>query len=213
MGIEKAVICLHLNANWIPCGFASVEKTIVDLCAGINCKALNIEYQIDDDGNPNFEKILSMTPLDWEDWIKLQPRPWDLEIHSPSITIRVPTVIIAKNYAKMPIHTFRGKPNKKAVWKRDKGIDQYTGKSLVETDATIDHVLPRSRGGHSNWENLVLTHKHLNWRKGNKLNEEVGLKLIKLPKAPHPVPAYALIREAKHVDWKHFLQFTDIKMI
>lgn len=205
--IAKKIICLHLNKNWMPTGFASVEKTIVDLCAGINCMAVDIHYAYDaDTDKPNFSSPTIMRPVDWDEWITLPIREWDLEIHSPSITIRVPTVIIAKNYAKMPVHTFKGKPNKRAVWKRDKGIDQYTGKSLIETEATIDHVIPRSKGGRSSWENLVLTNKALNYRKGNRFNEEVGLRLIRRPKAPNPVPAYALIKEARHIDWTHFLQ-------
>lgn len=203
--IANKLIVLKLNKNWMVVGHSIVAKALVDLCAGEACMAIDIDYARDDDGNPNFNFPTMMRPVGWEEWITLPIRSWDLEIHSPSMTIRVPTVIIAKNYAKVPLHTFRGKPNKRAIWKRDRGIDQYTGKHLEETEATLDHVVPKSRGGRSNWENLVLTDKKLNWKKGNKLNEEAGLKLIRTPKAPDPVLASELIKEAKHVDWKHFL--------
>jgi 5-methylcytosine-specific restriction endonuclease McrA len=200
------VIVLKLNANWQPVGFASVRKTIIDLCAGINCYAVNVDYHKNDDGSPDFAHVVSMSPTTWDDWIKLPVRPWDLAIHSPHLEVRVPTVLIAKNYSKMPLKKFAGKPSKKSVWERDKGVDQYTGKSLKSDEASIDHILPKSRGGDSTWENVVLTHKNLNHKKGNKLNHEVGLKLIRKPKAPPPVPFYTLIREIKHADWVHFLK-------
>jgi 5-methylcytosine-specific restriction endonuclease McrA len=207
--IASKAIVLKLNRNWMPVGYSVVSKALVDLCAGEACMALDIDYGRDENGNPDFDKPTVMHPVDWDEWIELPIRSWDLEIHSPSITIRVPTVIIAKSFAKMPVHYFKGKPGKRAVWRRDKGIDQYTGRKLKEEDATLDHVIPSSKGGRSTWENLVITDKRVNWKKGNKSNEEVGLKLIKQPKAPDPMPASALIREVKHVDWKHFLKLSE----
>jgi 5-methylcytosine-specific restriction endonuclease McrA len=204
--IANKLVVLKLNKNWMPCGMSIVSKALVDLCAGEACMAIDIDYARDNENNPIFNNPINMRPVNWDEWITLPVREWDLKINSPSITIRVPTVIIAKNYSKMPIFNFRGKPNKRQIFKRDNGVDQYTGKKLKDDDATIDHVIPKSKGGHSTWNNLVLTHKHLNWKKGNRLNEEVGLHLIKIPKAPAPVPAYALIKEARHIDWKHFLQ-------
>ena len=106
----------------------------------------------------------------------------------------------------MPIRKFRGKPNGFSVWLRDKGIDQYTGRRLQQEEASMDHVIPRSRGGRHEWENVVLTQKGLNFKKGNHLNSEIGLKLIKKPQAPAPVPASALIGTIRHPSWRAFLQ-------
>jgi 5-methylcytosine-specific restriction endonuclease McrA len=203
--IANKAITLKLNKNWAPVGYSIVSKAIVDLCAGETCFAVDMDYARFPDGTVNFAQPTLMRPVDWDEWITLPVREWDIEISSPSITIRVPTVIIAKNYGKMPICSFKGKPNKRAIWKRDRGIDQYTGKRLKEEEATLDHVLPRSRGGKTKWDNIVLAHKHINWRKGNKTNEEAGLKLLHVPKAPDPVPMSALINEAKHPDWEPFL--------
>jgi 5-methylcytosine-specific restriction endonuclease McrA len=144
----------------------------------------------------------------WEEWITLPVRPFDDAIHygrNGEKTIRAPTVIIAKNFARMPKKTFKGKPSKDAIWIRDGGIDQYTGKKLRRDEATIDHVIPQSRGGQHTWENLALTAKEINSKKGNKLNNEIGLKLIREPKAPRPIPLSNLIREVKHPDWKPHL--------
>lgn len=204
--IANKNIVLKLNRNWQPVGHSLVCKALVDLCAGDAVVALDIDYAIDKEGNTDFDKPTVMRPVEWDEWITLPIRPWDLEIHSPSRVVRVPTVVITKNYGLMPLHDFKTRPGKRALWNRDKGIDQYTGKKLSESEASMDHVIPVSKGGKTNWENVVLTNKHLNWQKGNHFNHEVGLKLIRTPRKPLPIPASALIREAKHVDWVHFIK-------
>ena len=69
----------------------------------------------------------------------------------------------------------------------------------------IDHIIPRSRGGTDNWTNVVGCSKDINSKKGNRLNSEVGLKLLKNPTVPQPVPVYVLIKKAKHEDHNHFI--------
>ena len=208
--VANKLICLNLNANWQPVGFKTVKDAIVDLCgAESNGKpstmALDIEYELDDNGQPIFDEAKSMNPVSWEEWMTLPIRPWDLAINSPTRSIRVPTVIIATNFNKMPIKTFKGKPSKDGIWNRDQGICQYTGKKLTKDQSTIDHVIPRSKGGQDTWTNMVVCDKTLNSKKGNKLNSELGLKLRKEPIEPSPTPMSALIKEAKHHTWKHFL--------
>jgi 5-methylcytosine-specific restriction endonuclease McrA len=209
-GIENKLICLNLNANWQPIGFKTVKDAIVDLCGcDVGGKpatlALDIDYNIDDLGDPILTEPKTMNPVSWTEWLSLPVRPWDLSINSAHMKVRVPTVIIAVNFSKMPVKQFKNKPSKDAIYVRDGGIDQYTGKKLDRNIATVDHVIPRSKGGGDTWENLVLCSKDINSKKGNRFNNEVGLKLLKNPTAPQPVPVYALIKDARHVDWQHFL--------
>jgi len=209
-GIENKLICLNLNANWQPIGFKTVKDAIVDLCGcDVGGKpatlALDIDYNIDDLGDPILTEPKTMNPVSWTEWLSLPVRPWDLSINSAHMKVRVPTVIIAVNFNKMPVKQFKNKPSKDAIYVRDGGIDQYTGKKLDRNIATVDHVIPRSKGGGDTWENLVLCSKDINSKKGNRFNNEVGLKLLKNPTAPQPVPVYALIKDARHVDWQHFL--------
>ena len=208
--VANKLICLNLNSNWQPVGFKTVKDAIVDLCGSESygkpsTLALNIEYELDDNGQPIFDEAKSMNPVSWDEWMMLPIRPWDLSINSPTRSIRVPTVIIATNFNKMPIKTFKGKPSKDGIWNRDQGICQYTGKKLTKDQSTIDHVIPRSKGGGDTWTNMVVCEKDLNSKKGNKLNSEIGIKLRKDPIEPNPMPVSALIREAKHHTWKHFL--------
>lgn len=208
--VANKLICLNLNSTWQPVGFKTVKEAIIALCASdaegkANSLALDIDYNVLDNGEPDLSEPKSMIPVSWSDWIGLPIRSWDFTISSPSMTIRVPTVIISANYTKMPMKHFKGKPSKDAIYNRDKGTCQYTGKKIDRHHATVDHVVPRSRGGEDTWTNLVLCSKEVNTKKGNSLNSEAGLQLLKVPLAPQPVPVYSLIREAKHNDWKHFL--------
>lgn len=207
-GIENKSICLSLNAGWAPCGYKTVKEAIVQLCGGENAAlAMDIQHEIDNNGMPNFDVMpSSCRPVSWEEWITLPIRPWDLTISSQRLTIRVPTVIISVNYTKMPVRRFKGKPSKEAIWNRDGGVCQYTGKKLTKGQANIDHVVPSSRGGRDTWTNMVLSDKIINQKKGNKLNSEAGLTLLKEPVAPSPMPMYQLITEAKHADWNFFLK-------
>jgi len=74
--------------------------------------------------------------------------------------------------------------SRKLIEVRDRGRCQYCGKKLSGKDKTIDHIIPKSRGGQNKWENVVLCCKKCNKKKGNKTPEEVGMKLLKEPKKP-----------------------------
>jgi 5-methylcytosine-specific restriction endonuclease McrA len=206
MSIANKAIVLKLNSNWQTVGYGIVADAIVDLVAGGSIKALDIQYPLDEDGNVDRSVSPSMVPVDWETWVTLPIRPWDDVIHSTKLTIRVPTVVIANNFHKMPMKTWRGKPSKDAIYIRDGGRCQYTGKILDRKNATIDHVLPKSRGGGDEWTNLALTSKEVNSKKGNALNSEIGLRLLRQPMTPKPIPVSQLIKEAKHPDWELFIE-------
>ena len=208
--VANKLICLSLNANWQPIGYKTVQAAIIDLCGSEagnkpSSLALDIDYNILDNGEPDFSEAKSMNPVCWSEWIKLPIRPWDLVINSAHMSVRVPTVIIATNFKKMPVKHFRGKPSKDAIFARDGGRCQYTGKKLTREQFTVDHVVPKSKGGPDSWTNMVACDRDVNSRKGNMSNEEAGLNLLKTPIVPSPIPVYAIIREAKHDDWKHFL--------
>ena len=85
-------------------------------------------------------------------------------------------------------------------------IGPDTGRKLRPSEGNIDHIVPRSRGGKTSWENCVLADKRINSRKGNRLPEEIGLRLLRPPFAPREVPTSALIRNHYSVrDWEHFI--------
>jgi len=202
--IAGKAICLKLNRNWSPVGVELVGKTICDLMTGV-VLAMDIVYSTNSDKTPNFDAYEYVTPVDWDAWIKLPVRPWDLSIRSTHMHIRIPTVVITKNYSKIPEKKFRGKPTKQGLFIRDNGIDAYTGEELELGACTVDHIIPRSRGGSDTYDNTVLTSKEINNRKGSKLNSEAGLILLINPHTPKPIKVSHTIKKARHRDWRHFL--------
>lgn len=147
----------------------------------------------------------AMAPVRWTDWLKLPVRDRDHAVATPRGKIRVPTVIVLTRFDKVP----RRRPglSARAIWARDGGICQYTGRHLKPGEGNIDHVVPRARGGPMSWENCVLSHRQVNSRKGNRLPSEAGLQLIRQPVAPKEVPVTMLIKNHHGVsDWHHFLR-------
>ena len=124
----------------------------------------------------------NIRPVTWEEWIKLPIRDQDEAVHTVRGQIRVPTVIVAVNYAKVPKK--RPKLCAKAIRERDDNRCQYTGRVLRPDEGSLDHVVPRSRGGKDAWENLVWSAKDVNQRKADRLPHEAGLKLRSVPRAP-----------------------------
>ena len=142
--------------------------------------------------------------MTWDEWITLPVRPQDNAVQTVRGQVRVPTVIVAVNFAKVPKK--HPKLCAKTIRERDGNRCQYTGKVLKPEEGSLDHVVPRSRGGKDAWENLVWSSKTVNTKKGNRLPEEAGLKLLSVPRAPKELPVSAIIRNAHSVaEWKLFL--------
>lgn len=143
-------------------------------------------------------------PTKWSDWIALPVRDCDQAVNTPRGPVRVPTVIIAVHYTRVPLR--RPRFSARGIWERDGGVCQYTGRKLSPKEGNIDHVVPRCRGGKTSWDNCVLTHCEINSRKADRLPHEAGLRLRKQPAAPRALPVSVLIRNQHRIpDWEHFL--------
>lgn len=147
----------------------------------------------------------SIVPVTWDQWLKLPVRDSDQSVKTTHGPVRVPTVVVAARYDKVPLH--RPSFTARGIWERDGGVCQYTGRKLARNEGNIDHVVPRSRGGASSWENCVLADRKINTRKADRLPQEAGLRLQRPPVTPKAVPVTLLIRNIHDVrDWKHFLR-------
>ena len=202
MNIIDKNICLCLNSIWQPINTKTVGEAISDLFSG-PYKALNISYPQNQNGEFDFENPNDMTPLGWEEWIKLDVRECDLYVRSAKLKIRVPTVLISQTFSKMPFK--RLNLSAENIRKRDKNTCQYTGKKLKLEEGSIDHIVPKSKGGENSWSNMVYCDKKLNTIKGNKSLNEANLKLIKNPEEPKGKPISTTINKSNHCDWRHFL--------
>jgi 5-methylcytosine-specific restriction endonuclease McrA len=105
-------------------------------------------------------------------------------LHSERLELARPCVIRLVRYVRIPRDVHRRKITRKAVLARDAYTCQYCGHQA--SGLTVDHVIPRSRGGESSWENIVASCAPCNRRKGNRLPREVEMHPRKLPKPPGP---------------------------
>ena len=78
--------------------------------------------------------------------------------------------------------------NRMNVWKRDKGLCQYCGAKVDPATYQYEHVLPKSRHGHTTWENIVVACSACNQRKRDRTPEEAGMKLLRKPQKPKCLP-------------------------
>lgn len=174
---------LVLNAHYFPVGINSYYNVLRNMAAGTQ-SALDIHYNKNEDGSPNFESINYWNVVsDIHDWMALGVRSHDRSIGTTGGTVRLPSVVICNNYK--DVRNTRIKfPNKQNIWERDNNTCVYTGKKLTENELSIDHVVPTSKGGDSSWENLVTCDRLLNSQKGNKSVKEARLKLRYKPFRP-----------------------------
>jgi 5-methylcytosine-specific restriction endonuclease McrA len=112
-----------------------------------------------------------------------------------------PAIIRLKNYIRK--HPIIPRFNYRGVFRRDAFTCCYTGKILPPSQLTVDHVIPKSRGGQSSWENCVTASLEVNSKKGSKTPEEAGLTLLKKPTAPaDSLTLEYLIMQVRHPEWE-----------
>ena len=183
-------IVLVLNRNWQAINVRTPQQAFVQM-------ATDCATALDIDGE-------NMTPVRWAQWIKLPVRADDDFVRTPGGPVRIPHVIVLSKFAKVPKR--RPKFSARGIWARDGGRCQYTGKPLRAGEGNIDHVVPRSRGGKTSWENCVLASRDVNSRKADRLPEEIGLRLLRLPYAPRELPSTLFIRNVNGIPaWRRFL--------
>ena len=107
-----------------------------------------------------------------------------------SLEVRVPKIIRLVVYDKLPKATI--KFNRKNIFARDKNRCQYCGKKVPTSELSLDHVIPRTQGGTSNWKNIVCACTNCNKHKGGRRPEEAGMKLICKPIKPNHCPLIQL---------------------
>ena len=189
-------LVLVLNRNWQA---INIRTPADAFCQMATNAATALDIELGDEAQAE-----ALRPVKWDEWITLPVRDGDNAVRTAHSIIRVPTVIVAVNFAKVPKK--RPKLCARTIRERDGNRCQYTGRLLAPDEGNLDHVLPRSRGGRDTWENLVWAAKEVNQRKADRLPHEAGLRLLAVPRAPKELPVSAMIRNAHGVaEWKLFL--------
>ena len=125
-------------------------------------------------------------------------------VRTATTQIQVPRVIRLLDYEKIPRHAV--KFNRRNIFARDNNQCQYCGKRFPTSELSLDHVVPRSQGGESTWENIVCACIDCNVRKGGRTPKQAHLSLIRKPEKPKRSPLLNLkLSSKKYRSWRTFL--------
>src|SRR5437667_10773636 len=126
-------------------------------------------------------------------------------VRTSSSEIQVPRVIRLLGYEKLPKQTV--KFNRRNIFARDNNQCQYCGRKFPTAELSLDHVLPRSQGGTSTWENIVCACVSCNVRKGGRTPKQAHMSLIRKPEKPRRSPVLKLkLNKKKYQSWRSFLE-------
>ena len=126
-------------------------------------------------------------------------------LHSARFSMPTPSVIRLLEYIHIPFE--RKSLSRKNILLRDHNTCQYCGRAAPPQDLTLDHVVPRSRGGSSGWENLVACCRPCNNRKGDRTPDEARMRLLKRPQSFNSHVNRQIIRYFGRTDdtWRKYL--------
>ncbi len=125
----------------------------------------------------------------------------ETQLRSQHLALPMPLVIRLLAYVRIP-HRLPLAVTRRGVLRRDNYTCQYCGRALPPADLTLDHVLPRSRGGPAAWDNIVAACKPCNHRKGDRLPAEAHMRLLRQPFRPRYL---ALVVVDMPPAWKKYL--------
>lgn len=147
--------------------------------------------------------------ISWEEaflltWLK---KAWAVEysdkwVHSATKAFQIPSVIVLFQYIDEKFFTLPC--TRKNILIRDENRCQYCAKSFREADLTIDHVIPKSKGGDSRWTNVVAACKPCNQKKRDYLIEEAPVSLIKRPRKPSYRSIILKRFQDTNIQWKEY---------
>ncbi|HWP56763.1 MAG TPA: HNH endonuclease [Candidatus Acidoferrales bacterium] len=183
---------LILNRSYLPIHVTSVRRAFSLLYQGI-ARAVNEQYQT----------------FDFKSWSDLSVSVHDESIGLVNRAIRVPRVILLVSYDRIPKRHVRF--SRYNIYARDKSTCQYCGRRLPRHELNLDHVIPRSLGGTSTWENVVCSCHECNRRKGGRTPESAGMTLLRKPVRPKWTPfMQEAFNLAHYKEWLPFLNTVDV---
>lgn len=177
---------LVLNRSWQPVNVATVARALVLVWSDTARVVDPQDYQL----------------YEWEDWAQLVPDDDQPFIQAVSQRIRVPEIITLNSFNRIPATTVAF--SRRNIFRRDRMTCQYCGRRPRSDELTIDHVVPRSQGGKSTWENSVLACVRCNHTKADRTPERAGMKLRTPAKHPSWNPIYSQ-HATRFKSWAKFI--------
>jgi 5-methylcytosine-specific restriction endonuclease McrA len=177
---------LVLNRSYLPIHVTSVRRAFSLVYQDV-ARVVNEEYQT----------------YDFESWQRLEVNGYG-GVGTSSGSIRVPRVIVLLSFDRVPRRHVRY--SRVNVFARDKFTCQYCGDQPHRSRLNLDHVVPRSLGGRTTWENVVTSCVDCNRRKGGRTPEQARLRLRRRPQRPRWTPLMNLATAAgRYKEWQPFL--------
>jgi 5-methylcytosine-specific restriction endonuclease McrA len=187
--IDTAV--LVLNRQYQPVHVTSVKRAITLLYQGV-ARAIDEQYRL----------------YDFSDWAALKIAAEDEQVRGVSRSIRVPRVLVLTAFEKLP--RLKVRFSRLNIYTRDGDTCQYCRRQLPRSELNLDHVIPRSQGGRTCWENVVCSCIECNLRKGGRTPAQAGMKLPTEPVRPRWTPVFrAATRRQASREWLPFLSLAD----
>lgn len=182
---------LVLNRYFQPVNVINVRRALCMLYVGV-ARALDAEFR----------------QFDFPSWAALSAELGDDTIGSVNRRIRIPRILVLQAYERVPLGRIRF--SRHNIFVRDDHTCQYCAKRLPRRLLNLDHVIPRSRGGKTNWENVVASCVPCNFKKGGHTPEEAKMQLIRPPHKPQWVELVHPPRmRARYREWLPFLNPVD----
>lgn len=180
---------LILNTNWCAVGVEALRDAIGLLFSCHPEEIVGAHGVIRPHpmaGQPKAKVIdpgLDFQTFTWSDWAQLKPAEGEDALHGAKNAFRIPEVLLLTSYDSLPVQRIHF--SRRTIYRRDNFHCQYCG-CKVGNEGTIDHILPRSQGGQTTWENCVLACVQCNSQKANRTPQE----------------AYRNKKDATHANWK-----------
>lgn len=182
---------LVLNRSFFPIHVTTLKRAFCMLYAGI-ARAVDKEYRT----------------FDFESWAALSAAVNDERVGLVGRMVRVPRVIALTAYDRLPKRDIRF--SRINILIRDRHTCQYCGQKLPRSQLNLDHIVPRSRGGKTTWENVVTSCHTCNRKKGGRVPEDAGLSLIRRPFRPKVAPFLdGSLGPIKYEEWRPFFNIID----
>ena len=182
---------LVLNRGYQPVQVTTVKRAFVLLYRGV-ARAMDRQYQL----------------YTFDSWAALAAGVQDDAIRTVSRALRIPRIIVLTAYDRLP-HS-RVRFSRYNIYLRDQNTCQYCDRRFAARELNLDHVVPRSMGGRTTWENIVCSCIPCNLRKGGRTPESAGMRLKRPPARPRWYQVVRPFSKIPFEDWRPFLNVADL---
>ena len=177
---------LVLNRSFQPVAVTRAARAFGLLCSGA-ARALDEQFR----------------SFDLSSWTELRAEVGDDVIHTPRMVLKVPRVVVLQAYDRLPRREVRF--SRQNIYLRDNFTCQYCGRSFARAQLNLDHVVPRSQGGRTSWENVVCSCVRCNLNKGGRTPAQAGLRLLSQPKRPSWSSLSPAVGKVPYKEWLPFV--------